>query len=158
MHQGKPHKTGQQLGEAWKKSLTPKMKDANKVLEKTKSALTDTALNVLSVVPIPLAGAGLAAKGAGKVLGFIKNILSRGSGVKTATKAIAKSKPVNFKGPNPAHKTGAGGNSYSTQSMMRKQKPGEEIYRGDGKWYRGDGSMGQNLDIQKEKQSKLQIT
>ena len=24
------------------------------------------------------------------------------------------SKPVNFKGPNPAHKTGAGGNSYST--------------------------------------------
>ena len=26
------------------------------------------------------------------------------------------SKPVNFKGPNPAHKTGAGGNSYSTKT------------------------------------------
>jgi len=34
-----------------------------------------------------------------------------------------------------------------SQPMMRKQKPGEEIYRGDGKWYRGDGSMGQNLNI-----------
>ena len=64
MHEGKPHRIGQQLGEAWQKSLTPKMKDANKVLEKTKSAYTDTALNVLSFVPIPgFAGASMVGKG-----------------------------------------------------------------------------------------------
>ena len=53
-----------------------------------------------------IGGAGLkAAKGA---FTLIKNILKN---KKTVSK-VPKSKPVDYKGPNPAHNTGAGGNSY----------------------------------------------
>tara|TARA_R110001632_G_scaffold75379_6_gene171648 strand:- start:245 stop:571 length:327 start_codon:yes stop_codon:yes gene_type:complete len=69
-------------------------------------------------------GAGVkAAKGAFQI---IKNLLTRGSKPKNIGgfrefanpklrdhfNKVPKSKPVDFKGPNPAHNTGAGGNSY----------------------------------------------
>ena len=69
-------------------------------------------------------GAGVkAAKGAFQI---IKNLLTRGSKPKNIGgfrefanpklrdhfNKVPKSKPVDFKGPNPAHKIGAGGNSY----------------------------------------------
>ena len=69
-------------------------------------------------------GAGFkAAKGAIQV---VKNLLTRGSKPKNIGgfrefanpklrdhfNKVPKSKPVDFKGPNPAHNIGAGGNSY----------------------------------------------
>ena len=69
-------------------------------------------------------GAGVkAAKGA---IQIVKNLLTRGSKPKNIGgfrefanpklrdhfNKVPKSKPVDFKGPNPAHNTGAGGNSY----------------------------------------------
>ena len=111
-----------------------------------KNMLKNVLVTAASIAPIPGVGLfGKIGKFIHKKFPVLKQQMNRREFL--GLKNQIKSKPVNFKGPNPAHKTGAGGNSYSTQSMMRKQKPGEEIYRGDGKWYRGDGSMGQNLDI-----------
>ena len=93
--------------------------------------------------------AGGVVKGA---INLVKNVISRSSGVKGATgytRGSAVRKWGNTKAKTYLAKpktTGALGKT-KPQSMMRKQKPGEEIYRGDGKWYRGDGSMGQNLNI-----------
>ena len=51
------------------------------------------------------------------------------------------SKPVNFKGPNPAHKTGAGGNSYSHPAAVTFRETGKTpttVYRETGKFTTGD--------------------
>tara|TARA_R110000764_G_scaffold179326_1_gene265418 strand:+ start:1934 stop:2203 length:270 start_codon:yes stop_codon:yes gene_type:complete len=57
-----------------------------------------------------IGGAGV--KAVTGAMGLVKNVLTRGAkSIKGKTTSF-KSKPVNFKGPNPAHNTGAGGNSY----------------------------------------------
>tara|TARA_R110000796_G_scaffold110124_3_gene221601 strand:+ start:65 stop:415 length:351 start_codon:yes stop_codon:yes gene_type:complete len=84
-----------------------------------------------------IGGAGV--KAVTGAMGLVKNVLTRGAkSIKGKTTSLPnplpkntkaynklqypmgkkafsqtpKSKPVNFKGPNPAHNTGAGGNSY----------------------------------------------
>jgi hypothetical protein len=51
--------------------------------------------------------AGTGAKIAKGALNYVKSIFT-----KKAPKTVFRSKPVDFMGPNPANKIGAGGNSY----------------------------------------------
>ena len=85
------------------------------------------AFGLLGGANIVSAGKQILKSGLGKgAINYIKNLLTRGSKPKNIGgfrefanpklrdhfNKVPKSKPVDFKGPNPAHKIGAGGNSY----------------------------------------------
>ena len=66
------------------------------------------AFGLLGGANIISAGKQILKSGLGKgAINYIKNLLTK----KTISK-VPKSKPVEFTGPNPSHKIGAGGNSY----------------------------------------------